>query len=243
MFAPLEHVFAAKRQPFFRKEWLTDFAFHLFQTLLWTKLTLFSIEWLHHSFNAFIWIMPVRNLFSEQNLFLQILWIVFLSDFLIYWGHRLSHQIPFLWNFHKIHHTAVALDWLAAFREHPFDNIYTRVIVNLPALAMGFSLDAVAGYVIFRGLWGNFIHSNTPFGLGPFKYILGSPRLHHWHHDFDKNSRCNFANLMPVMDVMFGTFYDPGKMPEKYGIDDSISHRYLPQILLPVFPFLRKFFR
>jgi sterol desaturase/sphingolipid hydroxylase (fatty acid hydroxylase superfamily) len=128
------------------------------------------------------------------------------------------------------------MDWLAAFREHPLDNIFTRVIVNLPALLLGFSLETIGGYIIFRGLWGNFIHSNTNFGLGAFKYILGSPRLHHWHHDINNNSNCNYANLMPVMDVIFGTFYDPGKMPAKYGIKEPFPRNYFLQILTPLLP-------
>jgi sterol desaturase/sphingolipid hydroxylase (fatty acid hydroxylase superfamily) len=97
-------------------------------------------------------------------------------------------------------------------------------------------LEAIAGFVVFRGIWGNFIHSNTSFGLGPLKYILGTPRLHHWHHDLKRNCSCNFANLMPAMDVLFGTFYDPGKMPVRYGIDDPAPHNYAAQLVWPFLP-------
>ncbi|MCB1308062.1 MAG: sterol desaturase family protein, partial [Leptospiraceae bacterium] len=100
----------------------------------------------------------------------------------------------------------------------------------------GFPLEIIGGFVLFRGLWGNFIHSNTAFGLGPFKYLLGSPRLHHWHHDFERNSSCNFANLMPLMDVLFGTFYDPGRMPDRYGIDDPMPRGYISQLIYPMVP-------
>ena len=56
--------------------------------------------------------------------------------------------------------------------------------------------------------------------MGPLAYIIGSPRLHHWHHDKHLNKGCNFANLSPLMDLMFGTYYDPGKEPEEYGIQE-----------------------
>ena len=63
------------------------------------------------------------------------------------------------------------LDWLAACREHPFDNLYARLIENLPFF-LGVSLETIAVYVLFRGLWGNFIHSNSDIDLGIFKYLL-----------------------------------------------------------------------
>ena len=159
-----------------------------------------------------------------------------LCDICIYWGHRLSHKYDFLWRFHKVHHTAERLDWLAAYREHPLDNIYTRVIENLPALVLGFPMETIAGFVLFRGLWGLFIHSNVNITLGPLAYIIGSPRLHHWHHDKHRHEGCNFANLSPLMDLMFGTYYDPGKEPEEYGIVEPVNRAYWAQIVLPCLP-------
>ena len=120
---------------------------------------------------------------STQPYWLQTLEIIILCDVGIYWGHRLSHQVNFLWRFHKIHHTAESLDWMAAYREHPLDNIYTRVIENLPALLLGFPLETIAGFILFRGLWGLFIHSNVNITMGPLAWLIGSPRLHHWHHE------------------------------------------------------------
>jgi sterol desaturase/sphingolipid hydroxylase (fatty acid hydroxylase superfamily) len=36
-----------------------------------------------------------------------------------YWGHRWSHQIPLLWRFHAIHHSAEEMDWLVNTRRMP----------------------------------------------------------------------------------------------------------------------------
>src|ERR1700730_14029553 len=38
-----------------------------------------------------------------------------------YWGHRWAHEIPLLWRFHAIHHSAEEIDWLVNTRAHPFD--------------------------------------------------------------------------------------------------------------------------
>lgn len=232
---PLERVFLAHNQKIVREEWFTDLLFFLGGNLLWTRITIYVLDHIRDFFIYHDFYM-IHSKVENWPFMIQVVFVLFLSDLLIYWAHRFSHKFDILWRFHKVHHTAIRLDWLAAFREHPLDNIYTRVIVNLPALLFGFSLESISFIVLFRGVWGNFIHSNTSFGLGPLKYFLGSPRLHHWHHDFERNSQCNFANLMPLMDVFFGTFYDPGKMPKRYGIDDPMPHNYLAQIFLPLIP-------
>ena len=46
-----------------------------------------------------------------------------LSEVCGYWGHRASHEIPLLWRFHRVHHSAPELDWLAPNRRHPIDAV------------------------------------------------------------------------------------------------------------------------
>lgn len=177
----------------------------------------------------------LRNSISEQPLWLQALEVILLSDFLIYWGHRLQHKLDFLWQFHKVHHTSENLDWLAAHREHPLDSIYTVGIINLPALIMGFDLDALALLVAFRGIWAIYIHSNVRLNIGVLKKIIGSPDLHHWHHDKERD-RGNYANISPLMDLIFGTYVCPNHEPEHFGIKESFPSTYLGQMLRPIVP-------
>ena len=120
-------------------------------------------------------------------------------------------------------------------REHPFDNLYTRLVENLPLMLLGIPLHLLAGFAVFRGLWSLFIHSNTTLDPGPLRRLLGSPRLHHWHHAID-GGRVNFANLSPLMDLLFGTYCDPGRMPERYGITEPAPRRYLAQLAAPLWP-------
>ena len=54
-----------------------------------------------------------------------------------YWAHRLSHQIPFLWRFHAIHHSAEQLDFLVNTRMHPVDLVWSRMIMLTPIFALG----------------------------------------------------------------------------------------------------------
>ena len=41
-----------------------------------------------------------------------------------YWGRRLSHEIPFLWRFHAVHHSAREMDFLVSSRGHPVDLVF-----------------------------------------------------------------------------------------------------------------------
>jgi len=235
IFLPLEKLFAAHRQSTFRREWKTDLLFFLGQYLLWTTPVV-AVLALAYSHSNILPLEGVRAFVAAQPLWLQFLEVVALCDIGIYWAHRWSHRNRFLWRFHRVHHTAEKVDWLAAYREHPFDNLFTRMVENLPAILLGFPLEALAGFAMFRGLWAIYIHSNVSLTPGPLRYILGAPRLHHWHHEMAHSGRVNFANLSPLMDLMFGTYFDPGHMPKNYGIPEDISHNYLVQMVDPVLP-------
>ena len=54
-----------------------------------------------------------------------------------YWGHRWSHEIPFLWRFHSIHHSAEEIDFLVNTRAHPFDMVFGRFCGLVPMYVLG----------------------------------------------------------------------------------------------------------
>src|SRR6185369_5118236 len=153
----------------------------------------------------------------------------------VYWGHRLQHRAPLLWRFHSIHHTAEHLDWLAAHREHPIDSIYTQGLINLPAFVLGFPLETLVGFIAFRGIWAIYIHSNVRLPIGPLRMLIGAPELHHWHHDRDRDAG-NYANLSPLMDLLFGTYTCPGHEPESFGLREPMPKSYLGQMIFPFLP-------
>lgn len=235
VFLPLERLFAIHHQKIFRPRYFTDVLFFLGQYLLWNGLVVYLLAWVGKGLDH-LPLAPLRDWSASLPLWVQIIAVVFFCDLGIYWGHRLQHRSRFLWRFHKVHHTAEHLDWVAAYREHPLDNLYTRFIENLPALVLGFPLHLIAGLIVLRGMWGLFIHSNADVPIGPLKYVLGSPKLHHWHHDAEKGNDCNYANLMPVMDLIFGTYYEPKEMPGKYGLKEPVEHNYFKQLVTPLLP-------
>ncbi|MFN5867882.1 MAG: sterol desaturase family protein, partial [Akkermansiaceae bacterium] len=166
---------------------------------------------------------------------LQALAAVLLSDMCVYWGHRAQHHFPLLWRFHAVHHSSEHLDWLAAHREHPLDTIYTVGLINLPAFLLGFDLATLAGFTAFRGIWAIYIHSNVRLPLGPLRMLIGAPELHHWHHAKERFAG-NYANLSPLMDIMFGTYRHPGHEPAELGLAEPFPKSYLGQLIYPLLP-------
>jgi sterol desaturase/sphingolipid hydroxylase (fatty acid hydroxylase superfamily) len=235
VFRPLELAFPAKPgQRFFRPAWFTDLSFLLGQYLLWGGLVLWVLTYFNYWLEGVI-PLGFRRAVRSQPWWLQVAEVVVLSDFLVYWGHRLQHRVGFLWRFHAVHHSAEHLDWLAAHREHPMDTIYTVGIINLPAFLLGFPLETIAGFIAFRGIWAIYIHSNVRLPIGPVRMLIGSPELHHWHHDRDRDAG-NYANLSPLMDILFGTYRCPDHEPEHFGLNEPAPRNYLGHMVRPFLP-------
>lgn len=232
IFWPLERAFPAKPgQRLIRPHWLTDLCFFLGQYLIWNAVVFGVIAYFGDHIRALV-PADFRAAVARQPWWLQAIEVILLSDFFIYWGHRLQHRVNFLWRFHSIHHSAEHLDWLAAHREHPIDTIYTVTLINLPAFLLGFPLSTIAGLIAFRGIWAIYIHSNVRLPIGPLRMLIGAPELHHWHHDKDRRAG-NYANISPLMDILFGTYRCPDHEPEAYGIDRPLPQNYLRQLIHP----------
>jgi len=232
IFRPLELLFPAnKKQHFFRPEWWTDLFYFLGQYLLWSGLVAFLLSIFADGLQI---VIPAefRLTVAGQPWWIQAVEVIILSDLCIYWGHRLQHRVPMLWRFHSVHHSSEHLDWLAAHREHPLDTLYTVGLINLRVFLLGFPMETLAGLIAFRGLWAIYIHSNVRIPLGPLKWFIGSPELHHWHHAADKHVG-NYANISPLMDLLFGTYHCPDREPEAFGIKEPIARSYLGQFLHP----------
>lgn len=235
IFRPLEWAFPANPgQRFFLPAWGTDLCFFLGQYLLWTGLV-FAVLVRFSGWLRAIVPQSFRDDVAAQAWWLQVAEVIVLSDFLIYWAHRLQHRVGFLWRFHAVHHSAEHLDWLAAHREHPLDTVYTIGVINLPPFVLGFPLESLAGFVAFRGLWAIYIHSNVRLPIGPVRVLLGAPEVHHWHHDRDRDAG-NYANISPLMDVLFGTYRCPDHEPERFGINEPTPRSYVGQLVRPLLP-------
>ena len=133
-----------------------------------------------------------------------------------YWGHRWTHEIPFLWRFHSIHHNPEQVYFLISARAHPIDNVFTRLCGLIPVSVLGLAtpLTPAGGMVsallvLVLTMWGFLIHANVRWRLGPLEWVISTPAFHHWHHTLAEPRDRNFASMLPIMDWIFGTHYLP----------------------------------
>ena len=149
----------------------------------------------------------------------QFVLMVLVSDFTQYWVHRAFHAVPLLWRFHAVHHSAEQMDWLAGSRLHLVDIAVTRGLTYVPIYVLGFANRRWWRTSIFVSAQATFIHANVRFEWRWLRWILATPRFHHWHHAAEPEAvDTNFAVHLPVLDVLFGTAYLPDRWPSAYGI-------------------------
>jgi sterol desaturase/sphingolipid hydroxylase (fatty acid hydroxylase superfamily) len=235
LFVPLERAFPAQpAQRSVRPQSALDLAFLLGQQLCFGYLIMAALQWMH-THAALLPLRELRVTFGAQPMWLRVLEAVMLGDLLAYWGHRLQHRLPPLWRFHAVHHSSEHLDWLAAHREHPLDGLYTQTLLNLPMILTGFTLEAATGVVVFRSAWAVFIHSNVRIPLGPLAWLFGAPQLHHWHHEPSADT-CNYGNLAPWTDLLFGTHRFRAREPSQLGLQPPMAASYWRMLLDPFKP-------
>jgi sterol desaturase/sphingolipid hydroxylase (fatty acid hydroxylase superfamily) len=160
---------------------------------------------------------------------------IIVGDFVGYWVHRLNHSRR-LWDYHAVHHSAEIMDWLTAVRLHPVNDMIAKVGQASPVLLLGLSPLSVEVYVPVLSAYVALIHANVSWTYGPFRHCLASPAFHRWHHTREKEGHGkNFASLLPIFDVLFGTFYMPkGKQPRNFGLEGaSIPDSFRAQMLYP----------
>jgi len=238
VFVPLERLLANRPdQRIFHRGWLTDLT-HLFVSGIIIKLGVFVVVLLVLLAAERIMPSPWRATIASQPLWLQFPVLLILADLGFYMAHRAFHSFPILWRFHAVHHSIQEMDWLAAHRVHPIDQILTKGLSLLPVYALGFSTPATLLFVVLYHWQSLLIHSNVRIGFGPLRWILASPPFHHWHHAncpeaLDKN----FAGQLAFLDLLFGTLHmPPGRMPARYGTEDPVPRSYLGQIAYPFLP-------
>ena len=90
----------------------------------------------------------------------------------------------------------------------------------------------LAGFLAFRGMWAIYIHSNVRLPIGPLRLLIGAPELHHWHHCREREAG-NYANISPLMDLLFGTYRCPAHEPESFGVNEPMPRSYLGQMIHP----------
>ena len=152
-------------------------------------------------------------------------WLVYVVTFIVmdfefYWGHRLHHQINFLWNNHLIHHNSEEYNIATSMRQPFLGFIKFLFFLSLPAALLGLSPTVIAILLPIHKFSQVWYHTRQIGKLGFLEYIIVTPSQHRVHHALnpiyiDKNHSAIFN----IWDRLFGTFQEElDSEPPIYGI-------------------------
>ena len=189
--------------------------------------------------------------FSVMAVFTALLFIF--DDFTRFYLHYLLHKIPFLWEFHKVHHSATVLTPFTVYRSHPVENylyacrmaLTQGFVVGLcyylfgPTLKMIDIIGANVFVFAFNIMGSNLRHSHIWLSWGDkIEGIFLSPAQHQIHHsDNAKHFDKNFGTALSIWDRLFNCFIPAsGVGPLSFGIGkEGESHKSILNIYIQPF--------
>lgn len=189
----------------------------------------------------------------EQVIIMYTVCLFVVSDFTRYWLHRFLHTIPFLWEFHKIHHSAKVLTPITFYRVHPIENLLfgfrysisiglvTGIFIYFfGAMINIYSILGVNIFIFIFSIFGsNLRHSHVAFSYGNIleKWFI-SPKQHQIHHStkhFDKN----YGGSLAIWDRLFGSLKLSSEVKKmRFGLRKAQMKDYSSIIALIVRPFI-----
>jgi len=156
-------------------------------------------------------------------------------DGVLYWTHRALHRWPWLWAFHRVHHSQSEMNALANFRFHAGDVFLRGLAQFVPGLLLG-----VPVWVWLPSVWIQvgldcLAHSGLGWSYGPLGRVLVSPRFHRVHHSAEPGHRDrNYGMTYSFWDRLFGTGTPEPAEPRAYGLrDESVPPSFLGQFVWP----------
>jgi sterol desaturase/sphingolipid hydroxylase (fatty acid hydroxylase superfamily) len=248
---------------FHKKVWLSksafvDYKFILFNGLLkvvfiipflyaWRYLGVETTFFLEESFGLSTW-----HLGPTETLIYYSLFLVLLNDIFTYLIHLAMHKIPFLWEFHKIHHSATTLNPITQYRIHPIELFINNFGYLIAAsFAMGLfdylSNNKVDLYLFLGAnafsflflVWGASLrHSHVKLKyFNRLENFFLSPYQHQIHHsDNPKHFDKNLGSKLAIWDWIGGTLirsknqenirFGLGKESQQY--DSFLKNLYMP---------------
>lgn len=194
---------------------------------------------------------PTRPMLSGWLATATVTAALFVAYEFAYWlDHFLSHRIPLLWQFHRVHHAAESLSLLTNFRVHPLD---TLVFANIVALVTGLVSGMLRHGFGDAPVWGiggtnalvmlsavlltHLQHSHLWVTFGPFwgRWLL-SPAHHQIHHSADPaHFDRNFGSSLALFDRLFGTLHMPAPTRERlrFGLEEAHAHGWHAAVIAP----------
>lgn len=207
-----------KNQPVFREGFWLDafyifFNFFLFSLIGYNALSNVGVE----LFNDFLSLFGITNIVAIEVQTLpawaQLLIMFVVADFIQWNIHRMLHRIPWMWEFHKVHHSIKEMGFAGQFRFHFMETLIYKSCQYIPLAMIGFGIQQFIVVHMAGVFIGHLNHANLAWGYGPLGFVFNSPKMHIWHHSKELPEEhpygMNFGLSLSLWDYLFGTAYIP----------------------------------
>jgi sterol desaturase/sphingolipid hydroxylase (fatty acid hydroxylase superfamily) len=150
---------------------------------------------------------------------------IIMLDLAAYAMHRLYHRVPFLWRFHRAHHSDLDIDSTTSLRFHLGEVVMTSGMKGLSVLGLGVS---PVGFLLSETVTlaaGLFSHGNVrlPGRLeSRLRLAVVTPTMHWIHHSRRlAEHNTNLGAIFSGWDRLFGTYYmGVGRNEIQFGLDE-----------------------
>lgn len=239
-------------QKLFRREFLQDLFWLFFNGHYFGVLFAYVTAFLAQGMWPVLDAAKSWNLLGGQPILVQALVYFLLKDFLDWCVHNLLHRVPALWEFHKLHHSIVEMDWIGNFRFHWMEIVVYQGLTYFPLVVLGVEPVVILLVAIATTLIGHLNHSNLDITWGPLRYVFNSSRMHIWHHmahlPDGHSSGVNFGISFSIWDWIFRTAYwptreeCPAQQPQDLGFPGlaRFPSRLAPRLLHPLWQTLTR---
>ncbi|HDZ13483.1 hypothetical protein LCGC14_1243740 [marine sediment metagenome] len=229
-----------KEQSIFRKDFWMD-AFYMFFNFFLFALAISGFYALLGIFFKDIGITAQRLALIDPTrwpMWLQLLVFFVVLDFVQWFTHILLHRYPFLWKFHKVHHSVKEMGFAAHLRYHWMENVLYKPLKTFGVMILGGFEPEQAYIVHFIAITiGHFNHANIKITWGPLKYVFNNPVMHLYHHAYDLPKGkygVNFGISLSLWDYIFKMDHipeDSGTIELGFKGDDEFPKHFLKQNL------------
>jgi sterol desaturase/sphingolipid hydroxylase (fatty acid hydroxylase superfamily) len=194
-----------------------------------------------------------KNIFAWIPFWWAFFIIAIIDDLTSYWIHRMHHEFPSLWRFHRTHHSAPYMGIAIANRGNVLFNFYFLFVQNYLVMACTYFGLGMAAIVVtfFRILVSWAAHSSIPWDkpfyrykvLHPFAWVLerliSTPATHYAHHahtneDGIGHYNGNYATVFFIWDIIFKTGKITRKYPQRIGLKHYKHEEWYVQLLWPI---------
>ena len=175
---------------------------------------------------------------------LKVLLVVMFLDFMLWVWHLLNHVVPFLWRFHRVHHTDLNMDVSTATRFHIGELAISTVIKLGLIYLLGADVFMVLLFETLVVASAQFHHSSlkVPLWFEKIWFVLFvPPSMHRIHHSVKIKERdTNYGTIFSLWDKLMGTLLTRVKQEGiRIGVGGHFKEKKLNLQHLLIMPFTR----